>query len=238
MRLIFKFFYNIFDNFLHKPRLKKCLLKLDLSCKNIFDVGSHNGESIDFLKSLYSDSKFYGFEPQKDCFKILKKKYLNSRKIKILNYALGKKKEEKKMWKNVLSTTSTLSNLNNNSKHFKTKSLILGNTKAGFYTKEKVKINTLFFFFKKFKLNELDIVKIDTEGYEIKVLLGLNKIANKIKVIIIEHNFTDYYKDYNLSAIKKFLKKNSFKNIENLKFPFMKYTDSIYINKKFFQNKI
>ena len=142
-------------------------------------------------------------------------------------------KVKKKLIKNLLSTTSTFSKLNTNSKHFKIKSLILRDSNAGYYGNENVKINTLSSFYKKNKLSEIDIVKIDTEGHEIEVLLGLKSISKNIKIIIIEHNFTDYYINYDLEKIKNFLRKNSFENKANFKFPFMNYTDSIYINAKF-----
>lgn len=235
MRLVFKYIYDFLDNNFHRPKLERYLKNLNLKCKTIIDIGSHTGESISFFTKLYPNSKIFGFEPQKNCFIQLKKKF-SSKKIKIENYALGKKKNKKKLYKNYLSTTSTLSKLNTNSKHFKIKSFILGNTNAGYYTNETVKVITLSNYYKKNKLHKIDIVKIDTEGYEIEVLLGLKSISRNIKVIIIEHNFTDYYVNYDLKKIKNFLKRNSFENQVNFKFPFMKYTDSVYINSKFLNN--
>ncbi len=232
MRLIFKYIYDFLDNYVHRPKLERYLKNLNFKCKTIIDIGSHTGESISFFSKLYPNSKIFGFEPQKNCFVQLKKKF-NSKKIKIENYALGNKKSKKKLYKNYLSTTSTFSRLNINSKHFKIKSFILGNSNAGYYSSETVNVNTLSYFYKKNRLQKIDIVKIDTEGHEIEVLLGLKSISSNIKVIIIEHNFTDYYVNYDLRKIKKFLQRNSFENKANFKFPFMNYTDSVYINAKF-----
>ena len=232
MRLIFRYIYDLLDNYIHRPKIETYLKNLNLKCKTIIDIGSHTGESISFFRRLYPNSKIFGFEPQKKCFIKIKKKF-NSKKIKIENCALGNKQGKKKLIKNLLSTTSTFSKLNTNSKHFKIKSLILRDSNAGYYGNENVKINTLSSFYKKNKLSEIDIVKIDTEGHEIEVLLGLKSISKNIKIIIIEHNFTDYYINYDLEKIKNFLRKNSFENKANFKFPFMNYTDSIYINAKF-----
>ena len=232
MRLIFKIFYNFLDNYFHKPRIEKFLKKMNLKCSTIIDVGSHTGESIDFFNTIYPNSNIYAFEPQKDCFDPLKKKYLSNSKITVLNFALGEKKEIKKLNKNFLSSTSTFSKLNHNSKHFKIKSFILGSN-AGFYKEEIVNVETLTFFFEKYNFEKIDILKIDTEGYEMEALNGLKRISSKIKVIIIEHNYTDYYMNYSLSNTKNYLSELSFKNLKNFKFPLMKYTDSIYINTKF-----
>ena len=232
MRLIFKSIYDFLDNYFHRPKLERYLKNLDLKCKTIIDIGSHTGESISFFSKLYPSSKIFGFEPQKNCFIQLKKKF-SSKKIKIENYALGEKKNKKILYKNYLSNTSTFSKLNKNSKHFKIKSFILGNTNAGYYSNETVKVIALSYYYKKKKLPKIDIVKIDTEGHEIEVLIGLKSILKNIRVIIIEHNFTDYYVNYDLEKIKNFLKRNSFENQANFKFPFMNYSDSVYINAKF-----
>ena len=68
---------------------------------------------------------------------------------------------------------------------------------------------------------------------KLRFLIGLKSILKNIRVIIIEHNFTDYYVNYDLEKIKNFLKRNSFENQANFKFPFMNYSDSVYINAKF-----
>ena len=53
-------------------------------------------------------------------------------------------------------------------------------------TKIKVKQDSLDNFVKKKKIPRIDILKIDTEGYEMQVLLGAKKILKKTKIIQIE----------------------------------------------------
>ena len=71
------------------------------------------------------------------------------------------------------------------------------------------------------KIKKINLLKIDTEGNEMQVLIGAKKSLKKTEIILIEHNFTDYYKNYDLNKISLFLEKNFFKNIKNFKFPFM-----------------
>lgn len=232
MRLIFQIIYSFLDNCIHRIKIQRYLLKLNIKCRLVIDVGSHKGESIESFSKIFKNCSIIGFEPQKDCFFHLKSKFKDKKNIRLINYALDKKSGLKKLKKNILTTTSTFLKVNANSKHFLIKSILLGKRNAGFYINEEVKIDTLDNQIKKIKIKKISLLKIDTEGNEMHVLLGAKKSLKKTKVILIEHNFTDYYKNYDLKKIQDFLKQNSFKNIKNFKFPFMSYTDAIYINTK------
>ena len=93
MRLIFEFVYSLLDTYFHREKIKRYLLKLDLNCNVILDIGSHRGESISFFNKLYKKSKIFGFEPQKICFQHLKQKFKSKRNIILTNCAIGKKKK-------------------------------------------------------------------------------------------------------------------------------------------------
>lgn len=232
MKIVFEFFYNFLDNYVHRVRIINYLKKIKLQLNYIIDVGSHKGESLETFKKINKNSNIFCFEPQVDCFYFLKKKFKFEKNIRIFNYALSNKKGKKVIFKNILSTTSTFSKLNFKSKHFKIKSTILNNKSAGFFTKNKVRINTLSFFIKKYKIKKVDLLKIDTEGHELQVLLGSKKILKNIKLILIERNLTDYYLNYDYSKIERLLHINYFKKIKSFKFPFMQYKDILYLNTK------
>lgn len=232
MKIIFQIFYNFLDKYIHRRRIVNYLKKINTQLNYIIDVGSHKGESIETFKKINKDSNIFCFEPQLDCFYFLKKKFKFSNKIKIFNYGLSNKKGKKELFKNILSTTSTFSKLNFKSNYFKIKSIILDDKFSGFFTKKKVKINTLSFFIKKYNIKNIDLLKIDTEGHELEVLQGSKKILKNVKLILIERSFTDYYLDYNYSKIENFLHLNYFKKIKTFNFPFMKYQDIIYSNTK------
>lgn len=232
MRLIFEIIYNFLDSYFHRKRIQKYLLKLNIDFKLVLDVGSHKGESINGYLNMFKNCSIIGFEPQKDCFFLLKKKFKNKKNVKLINYGLDNVNGVKKLRKNILSTTSTFLKINPLSMHYKIKSFLLGAKNAGFYSDEKVKVNTLDNFTKKFKIVNINLLKIDTEGNEMQVLLGAKKSLKKVEIILIEHNYTDYYLNYDLKKITRILKQNSFKNVKNFKFPFMSYTDSVYINTK------
>ena len=83
-------------------------------------------------------------------------------------------------------------------------------------------------------IQNIDFLKIDTEGYEFKVLLGLkNKLLN-VKIVLFEHHYDDMLKKgYTFTDINTLLVKHNFKQIYKTKMPFRKTFEYIYINKKF-----
>ena len=79
---------------------------------------------------------------------------------------------------------------------------------------EKIKIDVIVLdeFFNQNKVSKIDLLKIDTEGYEYKVLLGLKKNIKNIHLIHFEHHFDDMIiKNYKFKDINNFLLKNHFK---------------------------
>ena len=80
-------------------------------------------------------------------------------------------------------------------------------------------------------INSIDILKIDTEGYEFNVIKGAEIKIKKIKLVYFEHHFDDMLiKNYNFSDINDFLTKNGFKKVYKSKMPFRKSFEYIYEN--------
>ena len=82
---------------------------------------------------------------------------------------------------------------------------------------------------KEFKKKKIDLVKIDVEGYEIEVLLGMEKILDNTKMIMIEIHRSNMYLNYDSKKIEKFLKNKGFIVIKDFKFPFLNWSDKIFI---------
>ena len=86
---------------------------------------------------------------------------------------------------------------------------------------------------KKNNIKKIDLIKIDTEGHEKEVLLGLNKFIKNIHYILIEFRRDKIYFNYNPKEINNYLYKNNFILKETFQFPFTSWEDRIYVNKKF-----
>ena len=98
---------------------------------------------------------------------------------------------------------------------------------------QNVNVTTLDNFCKKKKIKKIDLIKIDCEGYENKVLNGAKIIIKKKKYLIIEIQKNDMYEDYSKDKIEIFLKKNNFILLKKFNFPLMFFQDRIYKNTKF-----
>ena len=84
---------------------------------------------------------------------------------------------------------------------------------------------------KKRKIKNIDILKIDTEGYELKVLKGLSGCHKIIKYIYFEHHYDDMIKkNYTFININTILLKFGFKKVYKSKMAFRKSFEYIYKN--------
>ena len=203
----------------------------------IIDVGAHNGEFAIAINKKFKINKIISFEPNRDEFNKLKLKINKYDNIEALNLGAGNIDQDKKLNINIESSSSSLNNLEENSKYFKKKFFLskLFNKKV-IEKQVQVKIIKLDNYINNnLNIDIIDILKIDTEGYEYYVLKGIENNIKKIKVIYFEHHFDDMIiKNYNLTDIHNYLLKNNFKKYFKIKMKFRKSFEYIYINNQFF----
>ena len=202
----------------------------------VFDIGAHYGETIKLFYKNLKIEKIYSFEASPINYKILHKNILknDNNKIEIYNYGIGEKISNDYINQTVESSSSTINKLNIDSLYFKKKLKILNiKKKEAFYQKIPIKIITLDHFIEDKKIEYIDLLKIDTEGYEFNVLKGLKKYNQKIKLIYFEHHYDDMLlKNYKFGHIHELLKNYGFKMIKKSKMIFRKSFEYVYENKK------
>lgn len=199
MRKIIQRFVNFFGFKVVKIKEKKYrefdqILKKVLKKNNniIFDIGANKGQSIYRYRKLFNNSKFYSFEPSLKAFEILKSKYGNLNNIKLFNVALGSQKKKKLFYDYKNNELSSFIKIN---KKFK-------ETKKDIF----VEIDTIDSIFKKNNLKRINLLKMDTQGYEETILRGAKGLITEQKIDLIELEIIlgDYYE-----------KSSSFKKIED-----------------------
>ena len=234
MNLLIKFFLNIFDHFTEK-QINKFLIKVfarDIPI--IVDVGSHKGEYISNITKNFKFEIIYAFEPNPEIFQILKKKFTNNNNIKINNFGIGDFNDVKILNNNLESSSTTFNQLNTKSKYFKKKYFLLNPFKLKkIINPVKIEVIKLKKYINDNNINKIDLLKIDTEGYELKVLKGLEDNINLVNYIHLDHHFDDMIiKNYKLSDIHDYLKKNNFEKVFKIKMKFRKSFEYIYQNTK------
>ena len=230
---------NIFD-FFHQKKIIKFLRKKGFKNFNIFlDVGAHKGESINLFLKNFKIKTIYSFEASPITFKLLSDKIVffrnkfKSSKLIIENYAIGAVEQKVLLKQLQESSSSTIRNLNVNSKYFKKKRFFLLDDKKDFFFKEiEIQQIKLSNYLIKNNIDNVDFLKIDTEGYELEVLIGAREILSKINIILFEHHYDDMIaKNYKFYDIHNFLLTNHFTQVYKIKMPFRKTFEYIYINK-------
>ncbi len=202
----------------------------------VFDIGAHYGETIKLFYKYFKLEKMYSFEASPINFKILQKNTLKyeNKIIEIYNYGVGEKISNNYINQTAESSSSTINKININSKYFKKKLSILNiKEKESFQYKIPIKIITLDHFIQDNQIEYIDLLKIDTEGYELNVLRGLIKHNQKVKLIYFEHHYDDMIiKNYKFKHIHELLNSYGFKMIKKSKMIFRKSFEYVYENMK------
>ena len=235
-----KFFFKIFIYLIDLNHKNKIVFFLKSKLKNklinVIDVGAHKGETIQMFSKNFNLNSIICYEASKKNFEHLsnlkEKKY--DFNLEIHNIGLGSEEKELDFFQTSESSSSTFCKINFQSNYYKRKKKILDIFKKENYivNKEKIKLNTLNNQFKNFSFNFVDILKIDTEGFEFDVIKGASNYLNKIKFIYFEHHFDSMIiKNYKFSEIHEYLENNNFKKILKIKMPLRKTFEYIYENR-------
>ena len=165
----------------------------------IFDVGANKGQTIIKYQKLFPKAKIYSFEPSPKIFHILNNKFKYMQNLNIYNFAFGSEENERIFHINERSHNSGFYKLIDN---FRVKNF--PDEKISYKDSLNIKLNTIDNFVKTINLHQIDILKIDTEGFEEEVLKGSIKTlkSNKIKFIELEIILGDVYKNTNISFKK------------------------------------
>lgn len=170
----------------------------------IIDIGAHIGIFSLYANEKAKKGKIYSFEPEPRNFQLLhRNKELNCAD----NIALEQKAVSNKKGKKRLKLSKNLTG---------------GNSLGRINSQESIKVETTTLpeIMKKNKIKTVDLLKIDCEGEETKIMYSLPKnLLNKIKKITMEYHYND-------DLMKEFLEKNGYSVWQ------AKETSTLYAKKK------
>jgi len=153
----------------------------------IFDVGANVGQSIDLFSRLFPESSIYSFEPAADCFALLNRKYTNDR-VRLFQVALSSSDGAREFFYYQKSVLNSLLPLDTHPANpFADVKMI---------KTSMVNTRTVDGFMREAGISRIDLLKIDTQGWDYEVLLGAERALadGKVAAVMVELNFIPMYR--------------------------------------------
>lgn len=152
-----------------------------------FDVGANRGQTIQLLQGCFRDPLIHAFEPSSATFAALAGQSFGSQ-VQLHQLAMGEQAGVAEFRNYTQSELSSFLPVNANKAEniFAEEQLILA---------ESVQVNTLDHFCATQGIAQIDLLKIDTQGFELPVLRGGAELFRKQQVgaVLLELNFSALY---------------------------------------------
>ncbi len=183
----------------------------------IFDVGANVGSTLDEFKGWWPNSEVHCFEPQQECWGLLEQsasRYVSD-DVVINKYAAGNVPNEHATFysHDISSGISGFNKINLQSldsvhlnRLLESNSHALHEYEQSLNHERSVKIVRLDDYMNTSGIHRVNLLKIDTQGYEPEVLGGFGQRLSDVDVVIAELMFYDYYeRSLSFSDIERFL---------------------------------
>jgi len=154
-----------------------------------FDVGANEGQTAKELREIFPDAKIYCFEPYVAAFRALQEKLSGDPNIFLERIALGDRKGETTLYENAESVTNSL--LPNAPEADLSQPASFA-TPTGQST---VSITTLDDFCAERSISRIDFLKVDSQGYDLRILQGARRhlTEHRVSFIVVEMLFAPLY---------------------------------------------
>lgn len=183
----------------------------------IFDVGANVGSTLDEFKGWWPNSQVHCFEPQRECWESLERRMRQyaASDIVVNRFAAGNTPKDQATFysHDISSGTSGFNRINLQSMDsvhlnslLESEPQALRDYEQSLNHERRVKIVRLDDYMSKSGVHRVNLLKIDTQGYEPEVLNGLGGRLSDVDVVISELMFYDYYeRSLSFSDIERFL---------------------------------
>ncbi len=197
----------------------------------IFDIGANKGQSIKFFSKIFNKPTIYAFEPSPRTFASLKKfvEKLDGLEISIYQIGIGEKEQTINFYESILSETSTFALPDQDSNYLKRKNRILFQSSETAFTSIPTHVTTIDTFLNDNKVELIDVLKIDVEGFELEVIRGAQHALRdgKVKVVQFERHADDMREDRN-PLIHDLLASIGFVKLAEIKHPIGNFFEVLY----------
>jgi FkbM family methyltransferase len=202
-------------------------LAVSTNCPVVFDVGANVGQSIALFRNHFKNAVIHAFEPSPDTFRELQKCATAGLEVYLNNCALG---SQAGIFNLIENTNSLMSSFLQPGQDWW----------GGIRSKTAVEVKTLDEYCRHHEISHIDILKSDTQGFDLEVLKGAQRQLGlgNIHMIFLEITFSDMYKGLpRLDEIYAFLIDRGFALVSFYKFEYQNkragWTDGLFINPKY-----
>jgi hypothetical protein len=151
------------------------LQHLDDNITTIFEVGARYGDETLQLSEIFNNAQIYSFECNPNTINICKQKLDNKKNIVFIPYGLGDKNEKLPFYSYMLDNNDGCSSL------LKRIDFTASQKETGI-----INIKKLSEFVSENQINNIDLLCMDVQGYELNILKGSGEFIKNIKFVIME----------------------------------------------------
>ena len=143
------------------------------SIRTVFDVGANIGQSVEKFRSAFPESTIYSFEPVGHIYERLKQKYENDKRVNTFNLALGGDERTAKIYITPHETACSIIE------------------PVSYDRFEEICVTTLDKFCAGHDVSSIDLLKVDTEGFDLEVLRGGAELlsSGRVGLVLVELGF-------------------------------------------------
>lgn len=143
----------------------------------VFDVGANVGQTVDRILRHYPQAAVHAFEPSPACHELLRKHCATLPQVTTWNLGVGAEDSRLLLNENHYSFMSSF---------LEPGELCAGDTKAV----TDVQVVSLDSFCSEHSIPRIDILKIDTQGFELEVFRGAQGLMNELRIGLIFFELT------------------------------------------------
>ena len=193
----------------------------------IFDVGANVGQTIDALRKVFPSPTIYAFEPGEAAFDNLLRTHSKVPNVHLNNLALGSKPGRQIFFENSDTVMSSF--------------LPLGPDGWGQISYQReIEVSTVDRYCSQHEIQCIDLLKSDTQGFDLEVIKGAQQLLNtsKICLIYLELAFQKLYQNSpHLDEIYRFISDQGFELVSFYEFSYRKgrasWANALFIQPRF-----
>jgi len=170
------------------------------------DVGANEGQFARMFRASFPDAFIVSFEPIEECFQQLVNNFKDDSRFDCYKVGVGEKKEIITFYKTNFSPASSFLKMKK-----ETASAFAIESDCG---QEKMQVDTLDNLLLSFDVPSRSFLKIDTQGFEMKILRGAKNLLDRFDFVLLELSLCQLYEEeplfddvYQFMIEKKFVVK-------------------------------